>query len=151
MNMFIPLALAYTMLGSTHNAIVMPSVEVIVIDGDTLKVDRLRLRLAGIDAPEMQQTGGAKARDRLKHIVARSSVITCRLAAKDRFGRFISTCFDIYGNDLADMLVRDGFAFAYRRYALTYDGAEQFAKTNKRGLWQGEVVFPWDFRASRKR
>lgn len=145
------LVLALTMLGPSGKVIVMPSTEVIVIDGDTFKVGPLRLRINGIDAPEMAQTGGKIARERMKHFIATGLVITCRIAKTDRYGRSLATCFDIHDNDLADLLVRSGYAFAYRAYSLNYTLAEDEARENKAGLWKGEVVFPWDYRSRRRR
>lgn len=40
-----------------------------VIDGDTLKIPRKSIRLANVDAPEMGNRGGAKAKNQLKNMV----------------------------------------------------------------------------------
>lgn len=145
------LLLSLTLLGPSGKAIVMPSTEVIVVDGDTLRVGPLRLRINGIDAPEMAQPGGRTARERMKYFVATGSVITCRIHKTDRYGRSLATCFDIHNNDLADLIVREGYAFAYREYSLNYVLAEDEARENKAGLWKGEVVFPWDYRSRRRK
>lgn len=135
----------------TDNTFSVDPVSVLVIDGDTFKVDKTRVRINGIDAPEMTQDGGMKARAVMKWYVMRAGQITCRVAKKDRWGRWLATCLNIHGADLADLIVRDGWAFAYRQYSKNYILAENEAKRNKRGLWQGEFEYPWDYRSRRRR
>ena len=50
------------------------------------------------------------------------------------------------GEDLNAWLVREGWALAYVAYSTAYAPAEENARTQKRGLWQGAFVAPWDWR-----
>lgn len=131
-----------------------------VIDGDTIEIKGLTHRLRGIDAPERRQTCldasarpwpcGQRAMEALAaHIAARP--VTCvaqTFRPTDRYGRRISTCY-VHGQDLNAWLVRHGWALAYRKYSEDYVPDEAIAKTNRRGLWQGDFTPPWSWRKGR--
>jgi endonuclease YncB( thermonuclease family) len=79
-----------------------------VYDGDTLEIGHLRIRLHGVDAPELDQTCGTAdggewacgrvARDRLAAMV--DGVETgCRPRERDGFGRVVARCF-VDGDDM---------------------------------------------------
>ena len=55
---------------------------------------------------------------------------------------------ECYVNDesLSKYLVKNGYAFAYRRYSKKFVEDENFAKKNKLGLWSMDFQYPWDFR-----
>lgn len=142
--------MALSFLGAGSEVILIYPTEIVVIDGDTLRAGPMRLRLAGIDAPEMSQPGGKEARAALKDLVANGSMITCRLWSRDRYQRHLATCYNIGGDDFNWKLVEGGYAFAYRKYALTYGIAEDRAKAAHRGVWSGAVEYPWDYRARRR-
>lgn len=125
-----------------------------VIDGDTLEVAGVHVRLYGIDAPELAQSCGAWdcghwARDELARLIGARPVL-CRGAESDRYGRLLARC-DAGQGDLGAAMVGGGAAFAYRRYALDYVGAERMAQVRALGLWQDDVPVtrPEDFRAER--
>lgn len=145
------LLLALALLGASGSTFYAPSVEVIAVDGDTLRIGEMRVRLFGIDAPEIAQEGGPEARERLRKLVAYGTLITCRRTATDRYARVVAKCYTINGEDLGRALVRDGFAFAYRDYSEEYMNDEEFAQANKHGLWAGEFTYPWEYRRSRRR
>lgn len=94
-----------------------------VVDGDTLRCGAVRIRLQGIDAPELP---GHCARgrqcvrgdpfastDNLRALV-RGAAMTCRKADIDRYGRIVARC-SARGRDLSCEQVKGGFAV--RRYA----------------------------------
>lgn len=125
-----------------------------IIDGDTFEIHNKRIRLAGIDAPESgqlcyTQSGapwrcGQKIANNISSLLRRKT-ITCDISDTDRYGRFIGTCF--YKNkDLNAMIVRAGLAMAYRKYSPAYIEHEEKAKAQKRGIWKGPFVAPWDWR-----
>ena len=120
-----------------------------VIDGDTLDVSGARVRLAGIDAPELSQTcqrGGRGwacgdwARNEMRQRTSGRHV-ACEGDARDRYGRWLATC-TVGGIDLGRSLVRDGVAFAYRRYSTAYVPEEDAAAGARRGLWAGTATLP---------
>ena len=124
-----------------------------VIDGDTLEVGSVRIRLFGLDAPESAQRclagsrrwpcGEKATRALVGRIDGRS--VACEERDKDRYGRIVAVC-RYGGQDVNAWLVREGWAMAYRRYSSAYAGEEASAKAAKRGVWRGEFVPPWDWR-----
>ena len=73
------------------------------------------------------------------------SSIKCISSSKDKYKRYIATCFNGKTN-LNQWMVRNGFAIAYRRYSKTYVSDEEFAKENKLGLWKGKFMEPEKWR-----
>ncbi|MXW44264.1 MAG: thermonuclease family protein, partial [Candidatus Dadabacteria bacterium] len=80
----------------------------------------------------------------LRNKIGRNS-ITCEGTKRDRYGRFLGTCY-INEVDLNSWMVQNGYALAYRRYSRRYVSAEQEARENSRGVWAGEFVVPWSWR-----
>ena len=124
-----------------------------VHDGDTVtaldagNVQR-KVRLTGIDAPEIGQPFGTKARDRLTAL-AKGKTVTIHSHGQDRYGRTLASV-DIKGDDLAHRLVADGLAWHYTRYSKDAGLAavEQEARAARRGLWADrEPAPPWAWRA----
>lgn len=122
-----------------------------IIDGDTLDVlvDKrpVRVRLAQIDAPEKRQAFGTRARQALSSLTFRQDV-TVTEAGPDRYGRTVGTVY-VGAVNVNNELVRQGMAWAYRRYVT--DPAviqiEAEARREKRGLWADpSPVPPWEFR-----
>lgn len=129
-----------------------------VIDGDTLEVHGQRVRLHGIDAPESDQPCigpdlkpwrcGQKAALALADRIGRDAVV-CRRVATDRYGRAVATCQE-NGQDLNAWMVSQGWAVAYRQYALDYVAAENEARAAGRGIWSSRFEMPWDWRRKRR-
>ncbi len=130
-----------------------------VSDGDSIAVqingDRIRVRLACIDAPELaQEPFGTAARDRLQQLLPLESIVRLRTIAVDRYGRTVAEVF-YQGQNLNLQLVREGHAVVYRQFLEgcdrnSYFPAELEARQRKLGLWQAsEPVVPWDFRHDR--
>lgn len=125
-----------------------------VTDGDTLRIGETRIRLFGVDAPESRQlcpdgTGkswpcGKAATRKLETLVA-GRTVRCVPENLDRYGRTVASC-SVEGEDLGEILVRDGLARAYARYSDRYVAAEAAAMGGHRGLWEGEAEAPWDWR-----
>ena len=128
---------------------------VTVIDGDTIRLGDVKIRFSGIDAPEINQTCvasegkvacGKISRDLLIEKVTNNK-ISCTDEGKDFYGRVLSECF-VNGESLSSYLVREGFAFAYRKYSNKYIEDEEYAKFNKLGMWSMEFQYPWDYRSN---
>jgi endonuclease YncB( thermonuclease family) len=129
-----------------------------VMDGDTIKVASERIRLHAIDAPELRQTCtddrgeypcGRRAAEALRAEVAGAEVV-CNERGRDRYRRTVAVC-RANGHDIGRDMVRLGWALAYRRYGRDYVPAEDEARRNRAGLWQGQFVEPWNWRAERRR
>jgi endonuclease YncB( thermonuclease family) len=132
-----------------------------VIDGDTIKINRISIRLFGIDAPEKNQICTKKSKNYncgtvatkfLKQYVGKKK-ITCRFTEKDRYGRIIGICYFTLDNtkfSLNRYMVHNGHAVAYRRYSEKYLDSEKWAKVNKLGIWQGNFERPEKWRRKYK-
>ena len=128
-----------------------------MIDGDTLDLGGVRIRLHGIDAPETKQScraggkqwscGREAARALASRIGGRS--VACQERDRDHYGRVVAVC-GLSGADLNGWMVAQGWAFAYRRYSHAYVAEESGARAAKRGVWRGEVVPPWDWRRGKR-
>jgi len=129
-------------------------------DGDTIRVlhgqQRLTIRLACIDAPEMAQAPyGAQSRAYLQTRLRIGSPVTVLPQTIDRYGRTVAEVIGEINLNLA--LLEDGQAFAYRRYlnqcnAKEYLDAEYRASRHRYGVWlvPGGITRPWDFRRLRR-
>ncbi|MEO3470690.1 thermonuclease family protein [Roseomonas sp. CAU 1739] len=130
------------------------AVRAVVVDGDTVSTGGERLRLNGIDAPEMAQICerdgaayrcGEQARAALGRILG-SGALTCQAIGVDRYDRRVVRCVNEDGQDIAGAMVAAGWAMAYRQYALDYVPHEDEARTRGRGIWAGRFEPPWDWR-----
>ena len=128
-----------------------------VIDGDTIELNSEIIRLYGIDAPEMGQPCkrnnspydcGIAAKEHLKFILTGTKV-KCTMKGKDKWGRYIGKC-TADGEDISKLMVKHGWALAYRQYSSEYVKDEEFAKLNKLGMWSKEFSLPSDWRKSNK-
>ena len=134
----------------------------IVTDGDTIKINKKRIRLMGIDAPEKKQMCkktwltisfisfekdypcGQISTNKLKRKINNKSVI-CKYTDKDRYQRYIAECF-IDKTNINAWMVRNGHAVAYKKYSKKFVAQENIAKKEKSGLWSGTFEMPWDWR-----
>jgi endonuclease YncB( thermonuclease family) len=124
------------------------------IDGDTLEIGSVKVRLASIDAPESDQlcldahgqpwTCGIEAGEQLSaHIGNRS--VECMSTGSDAYGRTLAVC-TVAGENLNRWLVQQGWALAFVRYSTEYVRDEEIARAARRGLWSGAFIAPWDWR-----
>jgi endonuclease YncB( thermonuclease family) len=130
-----------------------------VVDGDTIIVNGVQIRLEGIDAPETEQacTGakgdrwscGVTATQRLAGLI-KGEVVSCTKTGTDRYARVLAICSLKDGTELNAWLVREGLAVAFVRYSMRYVTAEREAKAARRGLWAGSFDLPWDWRAANR-
>jgi len=121
-----------------------------VVDGDTIRIGDERLRLKGIDAPEMHQTCarsgrtyscGESARNALIGMILNRQV-QCRASGRDRYRRPLASC-TADGQDLNARMVEEGWAVAYDR---SYRAQEARARSRGAGLWAGTFERPQDWR-----
>jgi endonuclease YncB( thermonuclease family) len=126
-----------------------------VIDGDSLHLDGERIRLTGIDAPELRQrcrdesgrewTCGRAAKARLASLVS-SGTVACAARGQDRYGRTLAVCSAGDVADVGEVLVREGYAVDYGGFSSGYPAAEREARDARRGLWRGTFERPQDWR-----
>ena len=129
------------------------SQDIKITDGDTIKINGERIRFSGIDTPELKQTCikdgennscGLTAKQILIDKIAKNKV-KCIKEGKDRYKRILAECF-VNNESLSRYLVRSGYAFAYRKYSKKFIIDEDYARSNKLGMWSMEFEYPWDFR-----
>ena len=124
-----------------------------ITDGDTIRIGDERIRFSGIDAPEIKQTCiyqeielncGEFSKKLLLEKISDQEV-RCIKESTDQYGRTLAECF--VGNEsLSSYLVREGYAFAYRKYSDKFIEDEEYAQSKGNGMWGMEFLFPWDFR-----
>lgn len=124
------------------------------VDGDSLEISGLPVRLSGIDAPELAQQCGKVARSWAcgeaarralqQHIAGRK--VTCEPRARDKYDRYLAECF-VAGENLNRWLVAQGWAVSFGAYM----DLEQGARGKRIGLWAGEFERPVDWRVRHQR
>lgn len=129
-----------------------------IADGDTITVldaanQQHKIRLAGIDAPEKKQPYGERSRQHLAGLVFNRQV-TINWDKTDRYQRILGKVL-INGNDANLEQLRTGMAWWYEKYRKEqspadqrrYSEAEQLARQQLLGLWQGPTpIPPWEWR-----
>lgn len=127
-----------------------------VLDGDTLEIGAVRVRIFGIDAPEGAQTCeggqgrwecGKRATAALRRLTAGKQV-ECKGRDLDAYGRLLAVCH-VKGVDVGEAMVRQGLAWAFVRYSDVYSASEKVARAERRGVFAVETSPPWEFRAER--
>ncbi|HYG27397.1 MAG TPA: thermonuclease family protein [Caulobacteraceae bacterium] len=110
-----------------------------VTDGDTLRLNGVRIRLAGIDAPEISTAAGRAAKRHLAELIAGADV-GCIDTGERSYDRVVAICSLAGGEDMAGRMVADGWAmeaprFSGGRYAELQRQAEGRALGMHGGDW----------------
>jgi endonuclease YncB( thermonuclease family) len=87
-----------------------------VIDGDTIVINRTHVRLAGIDAPELDQPYGQNAKRALMQL-CRGQLITAVLDGSTSHDRVVGTCHLKDGRDLSAEMVKAGHALDWAKHS----------------------------------
>lgn len=77
------------------------------VDGDTIRVGGERIRLRGIDTPELDEPEGLAAKQRMEEML-RSGPMEIILHGRDVYDRLIADVF-INGQNVAEILKSEGF------------------------------------------
>ena len=87
----------------------IPTIQPIhAIDGDTVRLGSDRIRLRGIDTPELNEPGGQAAKQRLEQLLQEGPI---RIVphGQDVYGRTVAEVF-VNGRNVAEVLKTEGFA-----------------------------------------
>ncbi|WP_420710086.1 thermonuclease family protein [Rhizobium sp. 'Codium 1'] len=87
-----------------------------VVDGDTIVIDGTHIRIAGIDAPELDHPWGKKSKWTLVQM-CKGQVVTARLRPDLSYDRVVAECFLPDGRDIAAELVRAGMALDWPKFS----------------------------------
>ena len=131
------------------------AVVVSVYDGDTITVrtdETIKIRLYGIDAPELKQPFGQASKQAMSGLVFGKKV-TVMPDKKDRYGRTIARV-EADGRDVSVQVVETGMAHWYQQYAkrdIELQSAQIKAKSAKLGVWSvPDAIAPWEYRKQKK-
>lgn len=121
-----------------------------VSDGDSFRLGDDRIRLLGLDAPELAQSCtaadgqtwpcGRAARDRMAQLLA-AGPADCRPEDTDQYDRLLATC-SVAGHDLGATMVAEGLAISAGRYWTE----EAAARDGRLGIWAGDFDAPRTWR-----
>lgn len=123
-------------------------------DGDSLHLDGRKIRLIGIDAPELHQSCekngrsypcGELSKKHLAYLID-GQEISCTWVEKDKFDRLLAQC-QANGYDLNKKMVEDGWAVSY----YDYPQEEAQARKQKLGIWAGSFDLPRMWRRAHPR
>lgn len=127
------------------------------VDSNTLEIGARRIRLIGVDAPDLDQMCPARrgelyacgkvAAETLAKLV-KDGPLVCRGERTDPAGRLLASC-TIRGFDVGEQYILTGRAFADPETGEDYRRAEGTAAKLREGMWRGEFQKPWDWRAAR--
>ena len=136
-----------------------------ILDGDTIHIKTYKIRLEGIDAPEINQQC-KKSFLKISSVIGfdikknyscgiiskkkfidkiNSENLRCISTSRDRYKRYLATCYKNKIN-LNKWMVRNGLAVAYKRYSKDYIRDEEYARKNKLGIWNGTFTRPENWR-----
>lgn len=130
--------------------------KITVHDGDTITVTakngrKTKLRLLGIDAPELEQEYGKASKRHLIRLL-KNNKITYKTEYKDSYGRSVASVFAGI-QDINLQMVKDGYAWHYKNFSKSkkLEEAQKNAQNNRLGLWSSKNPMPpWDFRKEQK-
>ena len=124
-------------------------------DGDSITVlsvekKQIKIRLEGIDAPELKQAFGSRAKEHLSSLIMGKDV-TLIVKGEDLYKRTLSKIL-LDSQDVNLTMISDGFAWNYAKYSKDkkFAEAEAEARIKKKGLWiDQDPVAPWDWRKAK--
>jgi len=124
-----------------------------VLNGETLLIRAVSIKLDGIDALELGQKcigSGNIEWDcglRAKRVLAEKigdGLVSCRQLHINARGRLSAACAASNGDDLSAAMVRSGYALACGQ---RYQEEEKTARLAGEGIWSGSFQTPWEWRA----
>ena len=121
-----------------------------IIDGDTIEINKEKIRFGGINSPERKEIGYRLAKDKLIEKIADNTVTCVREKNKDKYQRTVAECF-IDLENLSSFMVKNGYACDYVYYSKgKYAKEQKYAKTNKLGVWKMKFNTSWENKCRKK-
>ncbi|XP_071711447.1 staphylococcal-like nuclease CAN1 [Rutidosis leptorrhynchoides] len=122
-----------------------------VINNEQILAQKYRIRLRGIDAPEMSMPYGKEAKDELVKIIG-GKCLTILIFDQDQYGRHVG---DIYCNGIfvQESMLKKGLAWHYTFHDRRQELAkwEKDARAKRIGLWaSSKPEKPWEWRKKQK-
>ena len=144
----IVILITYSIVNSAENNVLKGKAR--IIDGDTIEINKEKIRFGGINSPERNETGYRLAKDKLIEKIA-NNILTCvREKNKDKYRRTVAECF-IDGESLSSFMVREGYACDYIYYSKgKYAKEQKYAKANKLGVWKMKYNTSWEYKCRKK-
>ncbi len=124
-------------------------------DGDSFVVlegkEEVEVRMIDIDAPELYQAHGKKAKQFLSKMI-KGKRVGLDYDRKDKFGRILATVY-MDTIDVNFAMVEAGYAWQYKHSKdKELAEAEDMAHEQKRGLWKDKnPEAPWNWRKNNRR
>ena len=144
----IVILITYSIVNSAENNVLKGKAR--IIDGDTIEINKEKIRFGGINSPERNETGYRLAKDKLIEKIS-NNILTCvREKNKDKYRRTVAECF-IDGESLSSFMVRKGYACDYIYYSKgKYAKEQKYAKANKLGVWKMKYNTSWENKCRKK-
>ena len=87
-----------------------------IVDGDTLVIKKVQIRLFGVDAPELNHPFGNKAKWAMVAL-CKGQTIRAEITEKDAYGRTVAKCYLPDGRDLSAEMVKQGMAIDWPKFS----------------------------------
>lgn len=161
MKLLIPVALS-ALIGGCSGVLASANKVTVteVTDGDSFKAlingVEQRIRLCGIDAPELGQDGGEEAKTELMQWIKPGTRIALDIVTVDRYGRLVAEAWipmeppEIF---LQEEMLKSGAAWVYPQYVDSCPNghamkrAEAIGRENHSGVWRdASQMRPWEWR-----
>jgi endonuclease YncB( thermonuclease family) len=137
-----------------------------VHDGDTFRAKcngkELKIRLCGVDAPELKQPLGVESRDYLQALFMKANdrAIVIKMDS-DRYGRTVAeVLIELPGGEqsIQEEMLKSGFVYHYKQYSGNclnrdvFDTAEEIGRAQQLGVWKlpNGGQRPWDYRKTKR-
>ena len=128
-----------------------------VNDGDTITImmngEKQKIRLYGIDTPEINQSFGTEAKQFLSDQILNKEV-EIEVKDTDRYKRLVAVVY-LNNKSMNELLLKEGLAWWYEAYAkkeCKYKELQEEAQRRKRGMWRNKGnIPPWEFRRMKKK
>ena len=129
-----------------------------VTDGNSISVTRegksVRVRIFGIDCPDMDQKYGKEAKALVREL-AFGKLVSVDPKGKDRYGQTVGQVKLPSGKSLSPELIKAGACWWYKRYAteeVELKALEEKARREKLGLWADpKPEPPWKWQRRKRR